>query len=59
MSAVVSILLLVLGAVLYVAAGLEAVGLIVMIVGALAAGISLWQLLLLVRRGRRPPAQPR
>jgi hypothetical protein len=59
MSAVVSILLLVLGAVLYVAAGLEAVGLILMVVGAVAAAISLWQLVLLVRRGRRPPAQPR
>jgi hypothetical protein len=55
MSAVVSILLLFLGAILFLATGMHAVGAILMVIGAIAAAVSLFQLLMLTRRGRRPP----
>ena len=58
MSVIGSILLVALGAVLYLVAGLHAVGLAVMIVGALAAVLSVVQLVVVTRRGRRPPGQP-
>jgi len=58
MFAIGSIVLLALGALLYLAVGLHAVGLALMIVGALAAVLSLLHLMFLTRRGRRPPAQP-
>lgn len=58
MSLIVSILLLALGAILYLASGLDAVGLGLMIVGAAATVLSVLQLALTTRRGRRPPAEP-
>lgn len=58
MSVIGSIVLLALGAILYLAVGLHAVGLALMIVGALATVLSVVQLVFLTRRGRRPPAQP-
>jgi O-antigen/teichoic acid export membrane protein len=58
MSVIGSILLLALGAILWFAAGWHGVGLALMIVGAVAAAVSLGQLVLSARRGRRPPAQP-
>jgi ABC-type sulfate transport system permease component len=58
MSVIVSLLLLALGAILYLAAGLHAVGLVLMIGGGLATVLSVLQLALMTRRGRRPPAEP-
>jgi hypothetical protein len=58
MSVIVSILLLALGAILYFASGLHAVGLALMIVGGTATVLSVLQLALATRRGRRPPAEP-
>lgn len=58
MSVIVSIAVLALGAILYLAAGLHAVGLALMIVGAVATGLSVVQLAFATRRGRRPPAAP-
>jgi hypothetical protein len=58
MSIVASILLFVAGGIVYLVAGLHTVGLIAMIVGALAIGLSLIQLIAITRGGRRPPTQP-
>jgi hypothetical protein len=58
MSVIGSILLFALGAILYLVAGSHGVGLGVMIVGGAAVVVSLGQLVLSARRGRRPPAQP-
>jgi hypothetical protein len=58
MTVAASILVFVVGAILWLA-GLETVGLVVMAVGVLGAGLGLLQQALLARRGRRPPAQPR
>ncbi|MGH2937405.1 MAG: hypothetical protein ACRDPE_04710 [Solirubrobacterales bacterium] len=58
MSVIGSIALLALGAVLYFAVGWHGVGLGVMIVGAVAAAVSVLQLAVSTRRGRRPPGQP-
>lgn len=58
MSVIGSILLFALGAILYFAAGWHGVGVGLMIVGGVAAVVSFGQLVLLARRGRRPPAQP-
>lgn len=59
MTVIVSIVVLALGAILYLAVGLHAVGLVLMIVGAAAAVMSVFLLVSSTRRGRRPPAQPR
>jgi hypothetical protein len=58
MSVIVSLLLLALGAILYLVAGLHVVGLALMIGGGLATVLSVLQLALMTRRGRRPPAEP-
>ena len=58
MSVIASIVLLALGAILYFAAGWHGVGLGLMIVGAVAVVGSVVGLVLMTRRGRRPPAQP-
>ncbi len=58
MSVIFSILLVALGAILYLASALDAVGLGLMIVGGLATVLSILQLALTTRRGRRPPAEP-
>lgn len=58
MSVIASIALFALGAILYFATGLDALGVGLMIVGALAALLSGLVLVFSNRRGRRPPAQP-
>ena len=58
MSLIASIVLLALGAILYFGAGWHGIGLGVMAVGAVAVAGSVVQLVLMTRRGRRPPAQP-
>jgi Flp pilus assembly protein TadB len=58
MSVIGSILLFALGAIFYFVVGWHGVGLGVMIAAGVAAVVSFGQLVLLARRGRRPPAQP-
>ncbi|HKZ15794.1 MAG TPA: hypothetical protein VJL81_18305 [Solirubrobacterales bacterium] len=58
MSVIGSIALLALGAIFYFAIGWQGVGFVVMVLGVAALVASVIQLVLLTRRGRRPPAQP-
>jgi O-antigen/teichoic acid export membrane protein len=57
MSVIVSIVLLALGAILYLAVGWHGLGLGLMIVGAAAMVLSVLHLMRLARGGRRPRAQ--
>jgi hypothetical protein len=57
MTVAAAILVFLVGAILCLAVDLVTVGVILMIVGALAVALGLLQQALLARRGRRPPGQ--
>ena len=59
MAVAASILVFLVGAILYLALDLDTVGLILVVAGVLGVALGLLQQALLARGGRRPPPQPK